>query len=335
VAILKVIGTLAVSTRGSRLIIVWFALMALFPTAGLGQSIRVELHPLSTTTLSDQEYLTGIKESQPTIVAGELRLPGHGSDRLPTVVLIHSSGGVGARETSWASHLNKLGIATFTIDSFTGRGLTNTGENQALLGRLAMIVGAYRGLGSLAKHPRIDPSRIALMGFSRGAQTTLYASLKRFRRMHSPAGIEFAAYLPFYANCSTTYIDDVEVSDRPIRIFHGSADDYNPVSVCRAYVDRLRAAGKDVQIFEYPAAHHMFDNPAAPPPRHFPRNQTTRNCTLQENPLGQIINTKTNQPFTYEDSCVERGVTMGFSREAYAKALSDVTELLKAIFKFN
>jgi dienelactone hydrolase len=198
-----------------------------------------------------------------------------------------------------------------------------------------MIVDAYRALELLSRHPRVDPTRIAIMGFSRGAQATLYASLKRFRRMHGPAGVEFAAYVPFYASCSTTYIDDVEVSDRPIRLFHGAADDYNPMAPCRAYVERLRAAGKDVQLIEYPGAHHMFDDPMGGPPRHLSRNQTVRHCALQENPLGQIINSKTNQPFTYEDPCVERGVTLGFNAEAHAKAVSDVTEFLKATFRLN
>jgi len=60
-----------------------------------------------------------------------------------------------------------------------------------------------------------------------------------------------------------------------------------------------------------------------------------QHCALQENPLGQIINSKTNQPFTYEDPCVERGVTLGFNAEAHAKAVSDVTEFLKATFRLN
>jgi hypothetical protein len=70
-----------------------------------------------------------------------------------------------------------MGISTFVIDGFSGRGLTAVGPNQALLGRLNFILDIYRALDILAKHPRVDPERIALMGFSRGGQAALYASL--------------------------------------------------------------------------------------------------------------------------------------------------------------
>jgi len=182
--------TIIIRTPGFwKVIVGWFVLIASFSGPALAQTVRLELYPLPTTTLSDSEFLTGTKEGKATIVAGELRLPRAESERLPAVLLLHGSGGVDSRETSWANHLNKLRIATFTLDSFTGRGITRTGENQALLARLAMVVDAYRALELLAKHPRIDPTRIAIMGFSRGAQATLYASLKRFRRMHGPAGL--------------------------------------------------------------------------------------------------------------------------------------------------
>jgi dienelactone hydrolase len=167
-----------------------------------------------------------------------------------------------------------------------------------------MIYDAYRALELLSKHLRIDPTRIGIMGFSRGGRAALYASLKRFQRMHGPAGVEFTAYLPFYALCNTTFIDDGEVSDRPIRLFHGSADDYVPVAPCRAYVERLRKAGKDVQLAEYPDAHHVFENPSLKAPLRLPQAQTGRRCTWQEKPVGQIINSQTARPYSLEDPCI-------------------------------
>ena len=88
-------------------------------------------------------------------------------------------------------------------------------------------------LGVLAKHPRIDPSRIVLMGFSRGGQAALFAAMKRSRQHWNKSGAEFAAYIPFYPDCMTSYRADTEVAEKPIRIFHGTPDDYNPVAPAR------------------------------------------------------------------------------------------------------
>jgi dienelactone hydrolase len=52
------------------------------------------------------------------------------------------------------------------------------------------------------------------------------------------------------------------VSTKPIRLYHGSADDWMPVGPCRDYVARLRKAGAIVNLVEYPGANHVFDNQA-------------------------------------------------------------------------
>ena len=108
-----------------------------------------------------------------------------------------------------------MGISTFVIDGFSGRGLTAVGPNQALLGRLNFIVDIYRSLEILAKHPRVDPERIVLMGFSRGGQATLYASLDRFHKLWNKSGVQFAAYIPFYPDCSTSYATDTDSRGAP------------------------------------------------------------------------------------------------------------------------
>lgn len=308
----------------------------LVPRYGHAEVARVELHTFKSTTLTDQEFLTGKKEGMPVILAGELRIPKLGTDRLPAVVLVHGSGGVSGYVDDWAQWFNAMGVATFVFDSFTARGIATTNIDQDQLGRLAMIVDAYRALELIAKHPRIDPDRIVLMGFSRGGTAALYASLKRFQRMHGPAGLAFAAYIPFYPQCGVRFIDDEDVTDKPIRVFHGAADDYVPVAPSRSYVERLRKAGKDVQLTEYAGAQHVFDWVMLKTPVKLAQGQTARNCQLEEAADGRIINSKTKQPFAWNsDPCVERGVTIGYNAQAHSEAQKAVKELVTSVFKLK
>lgn len=136
---------------------------------------RTELHLIDTLTLSDTQFLRGDANGKPTTTSGQLRLA-KSSGRLPVVVLQHGSGGMAPNVEMWTRELNKIGISTFALDGFTGRGLTEVNTNQALLGRLNFILDIYRALDVLANHPSVDQARIALMGFSRGGQATLYAS---------------------------------------------------------------------------------------------------------------------------------------------------------------
>ena len=295
-------------------------------------AVRTELHRIETLTLSDRQFLQGDAAGKPVVISGQLRIA-QGCAPLPAVILQHGSSGCAANIEVWSRSLNALGIATFALDGFTGRGLVEVNSNQALLGRLNFILDIYRALAMIASHPLIDPKRIALMGFSRGGQAALYASLKRFNRMWNTSGAAFAAYIPFYPDCMTAFISDTDVADRPIRIFGGTLDDYNPVSNCRGYVDRLRAAGADVALTEYPDAFHAFDNPlAAWPAVVSPAFQSLRNCKIRENGDGVLINTETNQPFTYRDACVAYGAHLGYQPLAARAAREAVTVFMRSLF---
>jgi dienelactone hydrolase len=262
---------------------------------------RTEIYPIPSLTLSDQQFLSGDTAAGKLVtVAGEFRLA-QGSGRLPVVVLMHGSSGVTATTEAWVHQFNSMGISTFVIDGFTGRGLTVTGPNQALLGRLNLIVDIYRSLEILARHPRVDPDRIVLMGFSRGGQATLYASLARFHKLWNKSGVAFAAYIPFYPDCSTTYQGDTDVVATPIRIFHGTPDDYNPVRSCKAFVERLKAAGRDVVLTEYPDSAHGFDSGllGVSMVAVSAGAQTVRNCHIREGDGSVLLNADTQAPFSY------------------------------------
>jgi dienelactone hydrolase len=308
------------------------ALGALLATSSVhAQLARLELHAFQTQTPTDQEFLTGKKDARAATITGELRIPRAGTDRLPAVILFHGSGGISGREDGWARELGTIGVAAFIVDSFTGRGVTSTTNDQDQLSRWVMIGDAYRALELLAKHPRIDSARIVVMGFSRGGGAAHYAALKRFATMHGPeGGLGFAGYIGLYPTCNRIFIDGLDVADKPIRIFHGAADDYVPAAGCRTYVERLRKAGKDITLTEYPGAHHAFDNPALKNPVKLSQAQTTRRCPLlEEAPDGRIVNSQTKQSFTYAgDPCVERGTTIAYDPQAHAEVVKAVKEFL-------
>ena len=294
-----------------------------------GQIARTEVIAFQSMTLSDQEFLSGRKDGKQVTLGGVLRLPA-GTGKIPVAILLHGSGGISGYVTDWEADYNALGMGTFVIDSFTGRGIVNTNVNQFVLGRLAMIIDAYRALEVLANHPRVDPSRIVLMGFSRGGQSALYASLKRFHRMHGPEALSFAAFIPMYANCGTTFVDDEDLVDRPVRMFHGSADNYVAVAPCRSYVQRLKAKGRDVQLTEYADAGHVFDGKAFKTPLIVPNWQTFRKCVLAETQSGTIVNTQTGQLFDNGDPCIELGPTVVYNEKASREVRMAVAEFMNA-----
>ena len=299
--------------------------------SNLALAARTELHSFETVTLTDKEFLTGAT-GIPASIAGELRLPGD-LDRYPAVILIHGSGGVTANVDRWARELCAIGVAAFIVDCFTGRGVVETVSDQTRLGSLTMIVDAYRALDHLAQHRNIDPQRIALMGFSKGGFATIYASLIRFQRMYGPKHATLAAFVPFYPACATKYLEDEITVDAPIRIFHGAADDYVPIEPCRKYVARLRAAGRDVDLTEFPGAHHVFDNPLYMPFVNPPNPKVAGFCEREERSPGEIVSVATGKPFTWDDPCVRHTATVGYDAPATTKATELLQKFLTTIFK--
>jgi len=298
------------------------------PTMNAQPIDRVELIPIQTASPTARQFLTGDKNAKPAVIAGELRIPRPEPEKNVAIVLVHGSGAIGARQDRWVQELNSAGIATFELDSFTGRGIVDTISDQQQLSQLAMMVDAYRALGILRQHRRIDPNRIAIIGFSKGAVAAVYSAVERFRKMYAPADAMFAAHIGLYTPCNTEYRGDDNVTQKPIRLFHGTADDWVSIEPCRAYVERLKKSGADVVLTEYPGAYHAYDSYTVTKMVSYPQAQTTRHCTFREDDGGEFVNARTGKKFEYNDPCVERGTHIVYNAAAHEATLRAVKELL-------
>jgi dienelactone hydrolase len=305
--------------------------LLLVPEAN-AQYARQELLTFESATMSVGDFLTG-KQGTPVTLAGDLRLP-KANERNPVVILLHSGAGLGGATDAvadWVRILNEAGIATFTVDSFTPRGILS----QADVGRLnslIRIVDAYRALALLSKHRLIDPDKIVVMGSSHGGTPALYASLARFQKSHGNPDLRFAAHVVLYATCATTYHNDEVLDQRPLLVLHGTADNAVPEAACRDYAARLAKAGTNIRFIEYPDAHHRFDSPNLRQPINLPQAPSPVACRYAETDDGAIVNVATKQPPSKDDACLGKGVTFQYNEAASNKAHEDVKAFLKDVF---
>jgi dienelactone hydrolase len=309
------------------------------PVASLadGRTGRVEFS--SVTPSGPTELVRRSYPATGTIIAGSLVLPQTTEARLPAMVIAHGSGGILiGREDAWATRLNALGIATFVVDSFTPRGLQSTSRDQSRLSTMANLADALAALRLLATHPRIDPARIGVMGFSRGGQVALYSALEPLRRGMIDGDLRFAAHVAMYPSCSIPY-RSAEVGTSPILMLLGGADDYTPAAACRDYAAWFVAKGVPVEVVAYEGAHHDFDIPD--PPRFLSALQSARGCkaevevdsgTVRRLDTGEALRNQTTIS-AYFRSCMQRGATMGGNSVALTRAERDVATFLRAVFK--
>jgi dienelactone hydrolase len=291
---------------------------------------RIRVYPIATRTLTESQALRGESTGEPAMIAGELRLP-RVQGRVPVVILVHGSGGAGNHEDRWSHEINDIGIGTFILDSFTGRDVSETITDFSRLPHLAMIIDAYRALAVVAKNPRVDPARIALMGFSKGGFVALYSSLRRFQRAYSTPGLEFAAFIPFYAPCNRRFINEDDVSDRPIRLFHGRDDDWSRIAFCRQYAEHARSRGRDVQLVEFENAGHGFDVPTWEQ-GYDAQAENPGGCTFEERPEGLMVNPETGRPLTHTDTCYKQGASIKYSASAAQMSRDAVKAFLLTTF---
>jgi dienelactone hydrolase len=152
----------------------------------------------------------------------------------------------------WAEHLASWGYASLRVDSFGPRGIAEICTDiMRPVPRVADVNGA---MDVLKADDRIDGERIAVMGFSHGAQMTLLVAGEpgSLAARHKP---DLKAAIAFYPYCPT---GPARYSP-PLMILIGDADDWTPADPCISLADGSTAAGEPIQLVVYEGATHSYD----------------------------------------------------------------------------
>jgi dienelactone hydrolase len=195
--------------------------------------------------------------------AGTLQLPGQlyrpdGPGTFPAVVALHGCGGMQPMHHRWAHTLQQWGYVVLLVDSLSPRGKTTIcGDRLSVDPLYVRMPDAYAAQAYLARQPFVDRTRIAVMGWSHGGATTLYAVddiyLKRLNVL------PFKAAIAVYPGCLLRLLQ----VNAPLLILIGEADDWTPAARCQEMVRQSAQWGTKtahgVTLQVYPDAHHGFD----------------------------------------------------------------------------
>lgn len=200
----------------------------------------------------------------PLNIAGRLRVP-ETEGRLPAVILLHGSAGPSDREGGYAEPLNAAGFVTLELDQWSPRGLVGGAEGRPRTVH-ETLPDLYGARAWLAAHPRVDPARIGVIGFSFGAVAAMLAAT---RAQNDPflGDTHFAALMPVYPICHLyNRVRGFEFGglvDAPILIVTGALDGYdNDPKAGETLVASLSDADRAKVRTEVMAdAHHGFDMP--------------------------------------------------------------------------
>jgi dienelactone hydrolase len=194
-----------------------------------------------------------------TVLEGYLAYPeGGDTARRPAVMVIHDWTGVGPYARMRVEKLAEMGYVAFAADIY-GKGIRPTTPEEC--GKQAGIYRADRGLmraranaglDVLRGMQRVDPSKIAVIGYCFGGGTAL--ELAR-------SGAPVAGTVSFHGNLDTPNPEDARRIKGKVLVCHGADDPYVPAEQVAAFMKEMRDAKVDWQFIAYGGAVHSFTRP--------------------------------------------------------------------------
>ncbi len=162
--------------------------------------------------------------------AGMLEVPARAaSGRVPVVLVLHDSLGLDGRSDAYAAQILGAGIAVLDLAAADAGGIA-------------------AALHMLAREPRLDVSRLGVLGFGAGA------------RLAAELPFPFAAHALLYPGCAD--LGGPPGRGAEVVLMHGAADPTNTREACAQAAQRYEAAGVRVHQQTFAGATYAWDYPS-------------------------------------------------------------------------
>jgi dienelactone hydrolase len=194
-----------------------------------------------------------------TVLEGYLAYDDAVKGKQPGVLVVHEWWGLNDYVRERVEKLAKLGYVAFALDMY-GKGIWTKEPQKAkelsghLRGKPIMRQRASAGLEILRNNSRVDPGRIAAIGYCFGGTTVLELAY---------SGADLVGVVSFHGGLTAAKVDDRNRIKARFLICHGADDGFISAEAIQAFQDGMRESGADWQMIYFGGAVHSFTNPAA------------------------------------------------------------------------
>jgi dienelactone hydrolase len=195
-----------------------------------------------------------------TVLTGYLSYDDAIEGKRPGVLVIHEWWGLNDYAKRRAEMLAELGYVAFAADMYGDDKVTDHAPDaQAWMQQITANVEGWQqrasaGLDALKGSDRVDPDKLAAVGYCFGGATVMQMAY---------AGADLAGVVSFHGSLPpATEAQRGEIKPS-ILVAHGQDDSFVPPERITAFKEALDAAGADWQMAVYSGARHGFTNPDA------------------------------------------------------------------------
>lgn len=178
----------------------------------------------------------------------------------PGVLVVHEWWGLNDYVRDRVRQLAELGYVAFALDMY---GVGKVTEHPSQAGEWMKMITenvkfwrhrALAGLAVLKGAERVDPDRIAAIGYCFGGSTVQQLAY---------GGVNIRGVVSFHGSPLLPGPEEFEQVRARILICHGAADPFTKPEQLQQYLTEMGTSGLDWQFIAYGGARHGFTNPGA------------------------------------------------------------------------